>query len=226
MSTLIAADPDFTANSTLTVEELAARVGAVPLWRVRTDPPPGTATEADVERIRREEDRICELIDGVLVEKAVSDKTAILAAELITFLNNFVRPRRIGWVIAPDGYVWLFGKLLRAPDVAFARRDQRPEEKALDEGYPDVAPALAVEIFSPSNTKAELERKRAEFFAAGTELFWIVYPERREIVVSTGLEEHRTLGPDDTLDGGTVLPGFTLRVAELFEQVNLGGGTE
>ena len=222
MATLIAADPNFTADSTLTVEELAARVGAVPLWRVRTDPPPGTAREADVERIRREEDRLCELIDGVLVEKAVSEKTAFLAAELITFLNIFIRPQRLGWVIAPDGYYRLFGRLLRAPDISYIRRDDRPDGEILSTGYADVAPALAVEIFSPGNTTAELERKRGEFFAAGTELFWIVYPERREIVVSTGPEEHSTLGPDDTLDGGTVLPGFTLRVAELFERVNLG----
>jgi Uma2 family endonuclease len=222
MSTLIAADPEFTAESSLTAEELAARIGAVPLWRVRTDPSPGSATEADVERIRRDEDRICELIDGVLVEKAVSDKSAFVAAELIFFLNSFVRPRRIGWVLAPDGYVWLFGRHLRAPDVSFVRRNQRPGGKVLSTGYADVAPVLAVEVFSPGNTTAELERKRTEFFAAGTELFWIVYPERQEIVVSTGPDEHRTLGPDDLLDGGTVLPGFTLKVADLFERVNLG----
>lgn len=52
----------------MTVEELAARVGTVPLWRIRTDPPPGAATEEDIQR---EESRLCELIDGVLVEKAV-----------------------------------------------------------------------------------------------------------------------------------------------------------
>ena len=223
MSTLVAPDPEFTADSTLTAEELAARIGAVPLWRVRTDPPPGTATEADVERIRRDEDRICELIDGVLVEKAVSDKTAFLGMELGRLLGNFVVALRLGWVLGADGYVRLFGQLLRAPDISFVRRDQRPGGEVLSKGYAEIAPALAVEIFSPGNTTAELERKRTEFFAAGTELFWIVYPERREIVVSTGPEQHRTLGPDDTLDGGNVLPGFTLKVAELFEGVNLGG---
>jgi len=223
MSTLIAADPEFTANSTLTAEELAARIGAVPLWRVRTDPPPGTATEADVERIRRQEDRICELIDGVLVEKAVSDRTAFLGMELGRLLGNFVVGMRLGWILGADGYVRLFGHLLRAPDISFVRRDQRPGGEVLATGYSDVAPALAVEIFSPGNTTAELERKRAEFFAAGTELFWIVYPERREIIVSTGPNQHRTLGPEDTLDGGTILPGFTLRVVELFERVKLDG---
>lgn len=221
MSTLLAPDPQFMAESSLTAEELAARIGAVPLWRVRTDPPPGSATEADVERIRREEDRICELIDGVLVEKVSSELCSVLTAALAAILGDFIRPVRSGWILGPNGYSWIEDSL-RAPDVSFSRRDQRPGERILEEGYADVAPALAVEIFSPGNTTAELERKRDEFFAAGTELFWIVYPERQEIVVSTSPRDHRTLGPADTLDGGTVLPGFTLRVAELFERVKLG----
>ena len=110
----------------MTVEELAGRVGAVRLWRIRNDPPPGSATEADVQRLRREESVLCELIDGVLVEKAVSDVAAFLAMELGRLLGNFVAPRRLGWVPGPDGFVWLFGTRLRAPDVSFVRRDQRP----------------------------------------------------------------------------------------------------
>lgn len=206
----------------MTVEELAARVGAVPLWRIRTDPPPGTATEDDVERLRREESVLCELIDGVLVEKAVGDKSAFLAVTIITSLANFVLPRRLGWVLGPDGFVWLFGTQLRAPDVSFVRRDQRPGGKLLDKGYADVAPMLAVEVFSPGNTVREIERKRADFFAAGTELFWVVYPDRQEIEVSTGPETHRILGRDDTLDGGKVLPGLSVKIADLFAAVDLG----
>lgn len=206
----------------MTAEELATRVGAVPLWRIRNDPPPGFATEDDVERLRRDEGVLCELIDGVLVEKAVSDKTAFLAVVISTLLTNFVLPRRLGWVLGPDGFVWLFGTQLRAPDVSFVRKDQRPGGRLLDKGYADIAPALAVEVFSPGNTVREIERKRADFFAAGTELFWIVYPDRQEVEVSTGPETHRVLGRDDTLDGGTVLPGFSLKVSELFAAVELG----
>lgn len=206
----------------LTAEDLAARVGAVPLWRIRHDPPPGEATEEDVERILREEDRICELIDGVLVEKAVSDESSSLAAELIILLGNFIKPLRLGWILAPDGFVRLFGTHLRAPDVSFVRRDQRPHGRPLKQGYADVAPALAAEIFSPGNTIRELEDKRDQFFAAGTELFWIVYPQRAEIEVSTGPDQHRTLRRDDVLDGGSVLPGFSVKVADIFDAVDLG----
>lgn len=214
--------PDVPPVDALTVEEIAARVGAVPFWRIRTsDPEPGAATEEDVERIRCQEDRLYELIDGVLVEKAVSDKSSMLAAELIYILASFIKPRRLGWLLAPDGYFRLFGRLMRAPDVSFSRRDQRAGGKPLDRGYSRTAPALAVEVFSPGNTVRELEQKRAEFFKAGTEMFWIVYPEQEQIVVATPDSEPRTLHGDDILEGGAVLPGFTLKVGDLFAAVNL-----
>lgn len=93
--------PETTSPDQLTVEEIAARVGAVPLWRIRmTDPAPGLATEEDVERIRCQEDRLYELIDGVLVEKAVCDKSSMLAAELIRLLGNFVQAMKLGWILA------------------------------------------------------------------------------------------------------------------------------
>lgn len=209
-------------ESAMTVEELAARVGAIPYWRIRTAPPPGEATEDDVERVRREDGALCELIDGVLVEKAVSDKTSFLGVAISTFLMNFVRPRRLGWIQGSDAFTWLLGRQLRAPDACFVRRDQRPGGKLYDRGYADVAPALVVEVFSPGNTAREMERKRREFFAAGTELFWIVYPDRQEIEVFTEPETHRLLKQDDTLDGGTVLPGFSVKVGEIFAAVDLG----
>lgn len=205
----------------MTAEEVAARVGAVPFRRIRSEPVPGTATEEDVERIRREEGVLCELIDGVLVEKAVSDLTAILALEIGAILRNFVVAHRLGWVVGADGYIRLFETQLRAPDVAFVRKDQRAGGRPLTQGYSDVAPALAVEVFSPGNTLREMQQKRGEFFAAGTELFWIVYPDRREVEVSTGPKSHRIVRTNETLDDGTVLPGFSIQVADLFANIEL-----
>lgn len=205
----------------MTVEELAARVGAVPLWRIRSNPSPGTGTEQDVERVRREESLLCELIDGVLVEKAVSITTAYLAIWLSTRLNQFVLPQRLGWVVGPDGFMWLTQSQLRAPDVSFIARDQFPDHRLPATGYPSIAPALAVEIFSPGNTQREMEQKRRDFFAAGTQLFWIVYPDRQEVEVSTGPETHHTVDRNGTLDGGELLPGFSLKVAELFADMDL-----
>jgi Uma2 family endonuclease len=68
-----------------------------------------------------------------------------------------------------------------------------------------------------------MERKREDFFAAGTELFWIVYPDRREVEASTSPESHQVLGVNDTLDGGAVLPGFSLSIKEYFASADIKG---
>lgn len=213
--------PLTTPQTDMTAEELASRVGAIPLWRIRQVPTPGTAVEEDIDRIRAEKGTLCELIDGVLVEKPVSGKTSILAVLISTLLTNFILPRKLGWIQGPDGFVWLTATQLRAPDVSFIHRDQMPGGKFHDYGFATVAPRLAVEIFSPGNTAREMDQKRREFFAAGTELFWIVYPDRQQIEVFTDLGTPRTLTREDTLDGGTVLPGFSVQVGEIFAAAEL-----
>jgi Uma2 family endonuclease len=205
----------------LTAEEIAARVGDVPRWRILTEPPPGTATEVDVERVRRQEKRLCELIEGVLVEKVSCEISSTLGLEIVTSLVKFVKPRRLGWLRGPNGLVWLSRTRLRAPDVSFMHHSQHVEDPLLTRMYADTAPALAVEVFSPGNTVPEIERKREEFFEAGTELFWVVYPERQEVEVWTGPQDVRVLRGEEILDGGTVLPGFAVKVADLFVNMEL-----
>lgn len=199
-----------------TVADLAERFGSLPARRIRTDVPPGTATEEDVERHGGR----CELIDGVLVEKAVSDFSDVIGIVLATFLSNHVIPRRLGWVHGPQGFFWV-GTNLRAPDAAFTRKEQRPGG-LLRRGYSDVAPALVAEVLSPGNTDDEMARKRREFFARGTELFWIVDPLARTIDVYTRPERSdATLRDGDVLTGGAVLPEFTLAVRDLFDAAEL-----
>lgn len=97
---------------------LLERLGDVPADRVRFDPLPGTGTWEDVDRVRRQTGKRCELIDGTLVEKAVSDWTSIQAGLIVTLLNNFVLPRKLGACHTTDGF-FHFGGDLRAPDVSF-----------------------------------------------------------------------------------------------------------
>jgi len=199
-----------------TVADLAARFGSLPAWRIRTDVLPGTATEEDFERTGSR----CELIDGVLVEKAVSDYSDVVGIWLATLLSNYVVPRRIGWVHGPQGFIWV-GSNLRAADVAFTRKEQRPGG-LLRRGYSDVAPALVAEVLSPGNTDDEMLRKRREFFERGTELFWIVDPLKRTIEVYTRSEQADVVLRDgDVLTGAPVLPEFTLAVRELFDAAEL-----
>ena len=199
----------------LTVAELAQRFGSLPPHRIRTDVPPGTATEDDVTRLRRDTGVLCELIDGVLVEKAVSEETSGIAIEIAALLREVVKPRKLGWLLGADGFARLFGGQLRAPDVSFVRRDQRPQG-LVSRGYADGAPALAVEVVSPSNTLEEMEQKRNEYFAAGAELVWIVLPVTQTVEVWTSPQTCTTLRREDQLTGGDLLSGFAVTVGDIF----------
>jgi Uma2 family endonuclease len=155
----------------------------VPAFRVRLHPHPGTATEQDVLDYQAKDDRLYELVDGTLVEKAVEFRESILAAALIQWLRAFVRPRKLGVVAAPDATLKLRPQLVRLPDVCFVSVKQLPGDKVPEQPIPDLYPDLAVEVLSKSNTQAEMARKRQEYFSAGTRLVWIVDPVRRTVSV-------------------------------------------
>ena len=97
---------------------------SLPVERVLLNPLPGTATEADVAAIHDREDRLCELVDGTLVEKTVGWKESSLAVKLVYFLMSFTEPRGLGLVLGPDGMVKLAPGLIRIPDVAFFSRER------------------------------------------------------------------------------------------------------
>src|SRR5207302_308329 len=79
-----------------------------------------------------------------------------------------------------------------------------------DEPIPELAPDLAVEVLSESNTRAEMDRKRQEYFRAGTRLVWEVDPRTRTVAVYNSADNPVTLRAADVLDGGSVVPGFSL----------------
>jgi Uma2 family endonuclease len=106
--------------------------------------------------------------------------------------------------------------LVRGPDVAFIRWSKM-SGSVPRQPIPDLAPCLAVEVISASNTGPEMERKRREYFTASTELVWMVDPVRREVRVHTAPETFTTLREGDTLDGGTLLPGLSIPVSAIFD---------
>ncbi len=196
-----------------TFADLLRRLGGVPLERIRMKPAPGTATEDD---LLRPHGRLCELIDGVLVEKPVGDRESLLAYYLGRRMGDIVDPNDLGILLGPDGFFRLGGKQLRAPDVSFTPWSFLPREEIPEEAYWSVAPTLAVEVLSPDNTVAEIDRKIGEFFAEGTKLFWVIDPETKSAKVYTSPKRFKELDESGTLDGGKVLPGFKLPLAELF----------
>jgi len=207
------------STSTESLGDLLQRLGGISPDRVRLWPAPGTATVADVAAIEAKENRLFELLDGVLVEKCMGYRESILAVMIATALGQWVWPRKLGVVTGADGMMQLFPKLVRIPDVAFASWARFPGGKVPEEAVPHVVPDLAVEVLSASNTEAEMKRKREEYFAAGVRLLWVVDGKTRTAKVYTGPEESVVLGEEHALDGGTVLPGFTLPLKELFAEV-------
>jgi Uma2 family endonuclease len=190
---------------------------------VRFRPPPGTATEKDVLEVHVREHRLCELVDGVLVEKAVGLRESFLAMALSAILWNFVKPRRLGLVTGADGSVRLAFGLVRMPDVAFISWERLPGRRLPTESIPALAPDLAVEVLSEGNTPGEMARKRQEYFAAGVRLVWMVDPRARTVEVYTAPDQSTRLHAEHTLDGGEVLPGFALPLRELFAELDLQG---
>ncbi len=201
----------------MTVADLVELFGPMPAGRIRTNPAPGTATEQDVIDVEVRESRLCELVDGVLVEKTVGYYESYLAVQLGYFLAGFVRRHRLGVVAGEAGMMRLSAGLVRIPDVSFVSWSQLPGRRVPRVPIADLAPDLAVEVISPSNTTREMERKLQDFLAAGVQLVWYVYPEPQEIHVYTA-ERHDVLTIDQELSGGDVLPGFVLPLRQLFEE--------
>lgn len=208
-----------------TVAEVLEALGDVPPERIRVRPAPGTATERDLLEVLDREGRICELVEGTLVEKTMGHQESRLAAVLITLLNNFLWQHDLGTVAGADGTLKLTTGLLRVPDVSFVSWDRLPGGRYPDGPIPRLALDLAVEVISKGNTKAEMERKVREYFEAGTRVVWLVYPKTRTVRVYTGPGKPVVLKGGDRLEGGEVLPGFSVEVGELFERAGRRRGT-
>jgi Uma2 family endonuclease len=201
-----------------TLADLLHRLGDIPLERIRFRPYPGTATEQDVIEAEARTDRLCELVDGVLVEKAMGYYESRLAVILIHFLESYLDGNALGIVLGADGMTRMEPGLVRMPDVAFHSWAHFPNRLLPPGSFVEQAPDLAVEILSPSNTKREMDRKRAEYFAGGSHLVWQVYPPSRRVRVYTSVDAFVELTDEETLDGGAVLPGFTLSIRRWFER--------
>lgn len=193
------------------IEELIAYLG-VPARRIRLHPPPGTATEEDVLRVQP----CCELIDGILVDRAMGWYESRLGVVLAYYLEDFLEAHDLGIVLGADGMMRLKRGQVRIPDVAFYAWAQFPDREQPLEKILSAVPSLAVEILSEGNTEQEMDRKRREFFDGGALLMWIVDPEKRTVDVYTSFDQCATLTEADTLEGGTVLPGFTLSIRAWF----------
>jgi len=130
---------------------------------------------------------------------------------------NFVREHGLGTVFAAEtGFILRRDPdSLLAPDVAFVRAGRLDHERDR-QGFARIAPDLAVEVISPSERAGKIRDKVEEYLATGVRLLWLLNSRRRTVTVHAPGRAPRILTEQDELDGEDVLPGFRLRVADIF----------
>ncbi|HKS06782.1 MAG TPA: Uma2 family endonuclease [Gemmatimonadaceae bacterium] len=162
-----------------------------------------------------------ELVRGeVRVTPAPGGPHGCAVTNFVVLLSGYVKARNLGRVFA-DGVGYELVRLphtVRVPDASFVRAGRLPPE-GVRAGFLRLAPDLAVEVLSPSDTAAALEEKVSDYFEAGTSLIWVADPVRRRVSAYAVDGRVRRLHETDVLDGGDVIPGFSCAVAEVFDGI-------
>ena len=159
-----------------------------------------------------------ELVEGELVVMApAGGRHGRIANTIAYFLTQVSRDRKWGTVFAAEtGFLLRRDPdTVRAPDVAFVSSERLGTDEA-PAGFLKMAPDLAVEVVSPSDSAAAVQSKVEDWLGAGTRLVWVVYPDTRSVTVYRSLHEAEVLSEPDALDGSPVLPDFALPVSDLF----------
>ncbi|HEU5117985.1 MAG TPA: Uma2 family endonuclease, partial [Isosphaeraceae bacterium] len=162
--------------------------------------------------------RLCELVDGVLVEKTTGFTESYIASFLLTVVFEFVRSRNLGLVTGMDGCIRPFPGQVRIPDVAYVSWNRIPGRSFPKKPIPDLVPDLAVEVLSISNTRGEMTRKLQDYFDAGCRVVWYVDPVTETIHVHRALNSVVVLGRKDVIDGGDLLPGLSIKLEDIFSE--------
>jgi len=159
-----------------------------------------------------------ELVKGKLYEMPpAGGRHGSIAMTMGSLLSNYVRANRLGHVFAAEtGFILRREPdTVRAPDASFVAKDRLPPGE-LPTGYIELAPDLAVEVVSPSETTSDVQEKASSWLKAGTKLVWTIDPATGIVTVYSSTGDVQRLSEEDNLDGGDVLPGFVCSIHELF----------
>lgn len=159
-------------------------------------------------------DSLFELIHGEIVEKVTTEEHSLIVGNIYRPIWTFVDQHDLGRVafevrrrVPGDEHN------ARLPDLEFTRKERLLP--VVRKGAVPQMPDLAVEVKSPDDSLHKLREKAAYYLANGTRLVWLVYPKKRLVIAITP-DSEEILTEEDTLDGGDVLPGFTLPVRDIF----------
>lgn len=157
-----------------------------------------------------------ELIRGELIQMPpASHQHSKIAARMVKLVSIYVDEQQLGDVTGADGGYILSRSpdVVVAPDAAFVQADRLPDEIPT---YLELAPDLVVEVIFPSDRMNDVSEKVKLYLDAGTQIVWVVQPSLQTVTVYHPDRTARTFTTADHLDGGDVLSGFQLSLAELF----------
>ena len=174
-----------------------------------------------------------ELVDGIVVPRNTSPKNffkersqmptgalhGVVTSRLTTYLTVFVIENDLGETCAAETGFRLNPSTVRGADIAFIQQD-KIDVFGIPINFFPIAPDLAVEVISPSNTYDEIQDKIEKYFNGGTKLIWIVDPKRRKIFVHRPNNTVSLLNETDILEGEDVIPNFRLPLEKVFGKLS------
>ena len=163
-----------------------------------------------------------ELVDGKVVELApANEEHGEVASNINGAFHNYSRQNPVGRASVETGFRLRSNPdTVRGPDVSFSL-SRRPGGRPRSNVFPSIAPDIAVEVISPSNTAAQVRRKVAEYLAAGSKRVWVVRSTTRRnprcVTVHRDDGTTVTYTGDDVITDEELLPGFSLPLSDIFD---------
>lgn len=186
----------------------------------RQQPQPDERLYTAGELLAMPSDARFELVEGRLVPMPpTSDDHGSSTSDLHVEIGYYVRSSDLGRSYAAEtGFLLARNPdTVLAPDFALIVRE-RLNYESTGRGYVPIAPDLIVETRSPSDRLTEMEAKIRRWLSFGVRIALLLDPQRKTVTVFETGNEPVTLTPDDTLNGGDVLPGFSLPLRRIFPE--------
>jgi Uma2 family endonuclease len=139
-----------------------------------------------------------------------------ICGNVVGILREFGRRTGHGYVAGNDSAVEISNDTVRGADVSYYSEARWPKAR-LSEGYAQVPPDVAVEVYSPSNRPGEMQEKVGDYLRAGVLVVWVLHPKRRTLTIYRHDDPTpAVLTEEATVEGIPELPGFRCDVAEFF----------
>jgi len=174
-----------------------------------------TWTDQELETLPKDGHKY-ELLDGDLIMSPVHENHGRICARLCAMLLNFAESRKLGDVYDSSTGFRLTKDLLLSPDVSFVSNARLKKIRLAPDKFLAGAPDLAVEVLSPSDRMAQVNRKLEHYFEHGAKLAWLVTLPKQQVHIYTADSIEALTDLDDVLTGGAVLPGFKCKLRRIF----------